>query len=171
MDDSTRRRMVPFSLSAAILVVDQITKYLVATLIRPGTIGFSALGDFLWIVHAKNLGIAFSIGHGLPATIRTALFIAIPFALVVGVIAYSLRSDEPNTLQRWLLASIVGGGLGNLVDRVFRPEGVVDFISFKFYGLFGFERFPTFNVADMSITVSACLFALVTIVVDARRKR
>ena len=38
---------------------------------------------------------------------------------------------------------IVGGGLGNLVDRFFRKEGVVDFIDVKFYGLFGLERWPT----------------------------
>ena len=54
-----------------------------------------------------------------------------------------------------LPAFIVGGGLGNQVDRIFRPEGVVDFVSFSMFGLFGFDRFPTFNVADMSITIGA----------------
>jgi signal peptidase II len=64
----------------------------------------------------------------------------------------------------------VGGGLGNVIDRIFRSEGVVDFLSFKFYGLFGFERWPTFNVADSSVVVCAVLLVISTILVDSRRK-
>ena len=54
---------------------------------------------------------------------------------------------------------IVGGGLGNLIDRFFRAEGVVDFIDIKFFGLFGLDRWPTFNVADSAVVV--CGFMLV----------
>ena len=42
---------------------------------------------------------------------------------------------------------------GNIIDRIFRPQGVVDFIDVKFFGIFGLERWPTFNVADASIVV------------------
>ena len=52
---------------------------------------------------------------------------------------------------------LVGGGLGNYVDRIFRPAGVVDFLDFKFYGIFGLERWPTFNVADMTVVISGIL--------------
>ena len=50
--------------------------------------------------------------------------------------------------------------MGNLIDRIFRPEGVVDFLSFSLFGIFGFERFPTFNIADMSITIGAALLII-----------
>jgi signal peptidase II len=73
-------------------------------------------------------------------------------------------------LQRWVLCGIVGGGIGNVIDRIFRPEGVVDFVSVKFYGLFGLERWPTFNVADSSVVVCAILLVVSTIVIDSRRK-
>ena len=55
---------------------------------------------------------------------------------------------------------IVGGGLGNLIDRFFRAEGVVDFIDLKFYGLFGLERWPTFNVADSAVVVCGLLLII-----------
>jgi signal peptidase II len=60
------------------------------------------------------------------------------------------------------VAGIIGGGIGNIIDRIFRPAGVVDFISVKFYGILGMERWPTFNIADSSVVV-CCLLLLVTI--------
>jgi signal peptidase II len=47
----------------------------------------------------------------------------------------------------------------------------VDFLSFKFYGLFGLERWPTFNVADASVVVSVCLLAISTIILESRNAR
>ena len=58
------------------------------------------------------------------------------------------------------VCGIVGGGIGNLIDRFFRPEGVVDFIDVKFYGLFGMERWPTFNVADSAVVVCGILLII-----------
>ena len=55
------------------------------------------------------------------------------------------------------MAGIIGGGFGNLIDRIFRPAGVVDFIDVRFYGIFGLERWPTFNVADASVVVAGIL--------------
>ena len=69
---------------------------------------------------------------------------------------------------------IVGGGLGNLVDRFFRKEGVVDFIDVKFYGLFGLERWPTFNVADSAVVVCGILLIISFIALtiqDERKKK
>ena len=68
----------------------------------------------------------------------------------------------------------MGGGFGNLFDRFFRPEGVVDFIDFKFYGILGFERFPTFNVADISIVICGILLLvsfIITLSEDAKEKK
>ena len=56
-------------------------------------------------------------------------------------------------MQRWFLSGIIGGGISNLLDRFFRAEGVVDFIDVKFFGLFGLERWPTFNIADSAIVI------------------
>jgi len=166
----TRVPLAPFTLSLAIIVLDQVSKALVVAFVHPGSIGLRAFGDFLWIVNQQNLGMAFSLLDGLTGPWRGLILIALPLVLVGGVLLFYFRSREPTGFQRWVLCGIVGGGLGNLIDRIVRPQGVVDFVSFRFYGLFGFERWPTFNVADSSVVVCAILLVISTIIVDSRRK-
>lgn len=151
---------LPFIVSAVIILADQITKAIIVAQIPENTIGSRLLNGFLWIVHTKNLGIAFSLGDTLSRALRIALFIIVPLAAIALAIAYCLRTDKLTPFQRYVIGAIVGGGLGNLVDRIFRPEGVVDFISLSLYGFLGMDRFPTFNIADASISVGAVLLAL-----------
>jgi signal peptidase II len=70
------------------------------------------------------------------------------------------RTKELTTFQRWTVAALIGGGAGNIIDRIFRSDWVVDFISLKVYGLFGFERWPTFNVADSTVVVAGILLII-----------
>jgi signal peptidase II len=166
----TRMPIAPFALSLAIIALDQVSKALVSANVAPGTIGFSAFGDFLWIVKQQNLGIAFSLLDKLSDPWRPLLLITLPLILVAAVLVFYFKSQEPTAFQRWVLCGIVGGGIGNVIDRIFRPQGVIDFISVKFYGLFGFERWPTFNVADSSVVVCAILLVISTIIIDSRRR-
>jgi signal peptidase II len=163
--------LAPFALSAAILLLDQVSKALIVAHVAPDTVAYRTFGDFLWIVRQSNLGMAFSLLDKLSPGPRAAILIALPLILVVAVAVFYFKSSEPNKLQRWALCGIVGGGLGNVIDRIFRPDGVVDFISVKFYGLFGYDRWPTFNVADSSVVVSALILVVSTIIIDARRKQ
>jgi signal peptidase II len=157
---TTLRRYTPFLLTLIILVVDQITKAWVVRVIPQGTVHVSYLNDFLWIVHVRNSAIGFSLGADLPENLKRILFIALPLVLLVAMMVMVLRSKELTQYQRWLVAGIIGGGLGNILDRMFRPEWVVDFISVRIYGLFGMERWPTFNVADSSLVVTGILLML-----------
>ncbi len=166
-----RAPLAPFALTLAIIVLDQASKAIVVAFVAPGTVGFSALGDFFWIVRQQNLGMAFSLLDNLPPPWRALLLIAFPLLLVAAVLAFYFKSREPTAFQRWILCGIVGGGIGNVIDRIFRAEGVVDFLSFKFYGLFGYQRWPTFNVADSSVVVCALLLVISTIVIDSRRNK
>jgi len=146
---------LPPFLSAALIAADQASKAWIVANVPDNSIYSRHFGDFLWIVHTRNLGIAFSIGDSIPAILRVVLFIAVPICFLIAAAVYGCRSKALTLFQRFAIAFIVGGGLGNQVDRIFRPEGVVDFVSFSMFGLFGFDRFPTFNVADMSITIGA----------------
>ncbi len=161
-----RGLFMPLTLTAVILAADQILKAFVVASIAEGNIGWSMGGDFFWLVHARNLGIAFSLGYGFPESVRKILFILFPILMLGGIMVFHFRSRELTGLQRWALCGVVGGGLGNLADRIFRPDGVVDFLSFKFYGLFGLERWPTFNLADASVLVCAILLAISGIIPD-----
>ena len=150
----------PFILTLVLILSDQVTKALIVARIPEGTIAWAAGGDFFWLVHARNLGVAFSIGSELGVAFRRVLFILIPSALIAGALVMYWRGKGISALQRWALAILVAGGGGNLIDRIFRPDGVIDFLSFKFYGLFGLERWPTFNVADMCVFCSAILLGV-----------
>ena len=97
------------------------------------------------------------MGDSLPPVFRKALFIALPLIAMTVLIIYIVKSREETVFQKFCLAGILGGGLGNQVDRIFRPEGVVDFLDVRFYGLFGMERWPTFNIADASVVVFGIL--------------
>lgn len=155
-----KKILTPFILSVVIVILDQVAKALVVRLIPDNTIAVSLMNDFLWIVNTRNLGIAFSIGDTLSQVVRIGLFIVVPLVFLVIAVMYCFRTKTITGFQRWAIAIIVGGGLGNLIDRIFRPEGVIDFISFSMFGLFGYDRFPTFNIADLSVTVGAIMLIL-----------
>ncbi|MCL2069896.1 MAG: signal peptidase II [Treponema sp.] len=165
MEDSKKKLILPFSLTALIVILDQISKaYIVANWPTQGTIIKDVFNNnFLLIYHVRNKAIAFSIGDGLPDHFRVPIFIIIPILVLVFLVWYYFKTVEFTQLQRWVIAGIIGGGIGNIIDRVFRPDGVVDFISVRFYGLLGMERWPTFNLADSSVVV-CCLILLVTII-------
>jgi signal peptidase II len=152
-----RSRLFPLILSAGIIIADQATK-LAVTLTIPLGRGISVIGDFFRLIHVQNPAIAFSIGRGLAAGTRRPLFAFLPLVVVVLVsLYYFFTRDEITRFQRWCFGALIGGGLGNYVDRIFRPEGVVDFLDFKFYGILGMERWPTVNVADMTLVISGIL--------------
>ena len=153
---SARERYLPLLLTLAVVAADQIVKgIVVATL--PLERPVSVLGDFLRLTYVHNTAIAFSIGRGIPDDLRRVLLLILPLVAIGLITAYYLTTAELSRLQRWLLAAIMGGGIGNYVDRVARPDGVVDFVDVKFYGILGFSRFPTFNLADSSVVVAGIL--------------
>ncbi|MCQ2604805.1 MAG: signal peptidase II [Spirochaetia bacterium] len=158
------RRVLPFLLTVFVIAADQMTKCMIVKLIPEFHIGFSCLDGFFRIIHARNTAIAFSLGDSMAPGLKVVLFCIIPLAALILLGIFTYRSDSISGVQRWCLAGIIGGGLGNLVDRFFRPAGVVDFLDVKFYGLFGMERWPTFNVADAAIVVCGVILALTFII-------
>ncbi|GMO55849.1 MAG: signal peptidase II [Treponemataceae bacterium] len=152
-DTEDARKYLPFLLTFFIFFLDQATKYAVQKYIPLHAVGLELFSGLLRIIHVKNTGIAFSVGQELPFLLRRFLFAVFPTILLIVVSIISFRSPDFTRLQRRMIAGIIGGGLGNLFDRFFRTDGVIDFIDVKFFGLFGLERFPTFNVADTSVIV------------------
>ena len=157
-----KKRFLPFILTVALVVIDQISKLIVMKHIPLNSVGFMLFGDFLIICHVRNTGAAFSLGAGSSVFLRVLIFIILPLALMVLMcFMVATRKKLLTNAQRWFVAGIAGGGFGTLFDRIFRfNEGVVDFISVKFYGLFGMQRWPTFNLSDSFVVVFVILFAL-----------
>jgi signal peptidase II len=171
MEYFTREKVMPLFLTTFVILADQITKAIIVKIqpLHPALIKDVFNNDLLWIYHVRNKAIAFSIGDGLPEPVKKVAFVIIPILVLVFLIWYYFRSDEFTKLQRWAIAGIVGGGIGNIIDRVFRPDGVVDFISVRIFGLFGWERWPTFNIADSSVVV-CCLLLFATILINPEKK-
>jgi len=166
-----KERVQPLLLTGIIIIVDQISKAIIAAKWPINSIVADVFNnEFLQIYHVRNKAIAFSLGVGIPDAIKPAVFVILP-VLVLGVLLwYYLRADDFTRLQRWAVAGILGGGIGNIIDRIFRSEGVVDFISVKFYGLFGFDRWPTFNMADSSVVV-CCILLFITIIIGSKSEK
>ncbi len=166
-------KLWPVFLAVVILIVDQLTKIAVFNNIEFGTIYASFFDGLLRITHVWNTGAAFSFGHDFAPLLRAVLLKWFPLCVLIGVIFYYFKTTELNRVQQWCLWGIIGGGLGNLIDRFFRPGGVVDFIDVDFFDIdiFGLylTRWPVFNVADMAVVISGALL-LVTFIKDAMKE-
>lgn len=193
MDKSTlKKRLRPLSLFSVLIVLDQVTKMLIvnyfelvkfqtmngpATRTNPRAI--ELVGDWIKLTHVRNQGAAWSGGDNLEGFFRIMLLIAIPITLLIVFGIWSLFTKELSKIQRWAAAAIMAGGLGNLIDRVFRyadgphdvMNGVVDFIDMSFFTIPKFTpygRWPTFNVADASIVIGISLLILTMIISEIK---
>lgn len=146
-------------ISALVIVLDQITKqlvvkYLVEYEVRP-------VMPQLNLVHMKNTGAAFSMMSEMPAV----FFVTLGVAVSIGILLWLRRHPHGQMLVAAALALILGGALGNVVDRATRGH-VVDFIDFYI----GNWHFAAFNVADIAISVGAGLLIL-DMLLDMKRSR
>ncbi len=171
METKQPNKAIPLLLTLAVVLADQLSKAWIVATIPENSVGFQFLGDFLAIVHVRNTAIAFSMGVGFPTVVKLVGFIFLPIVLLIVVsVLYFSKKVEITRLQRWTLALFLGGGIGNLIDRIFRSFRVVDFISVKVYGFLGFERWPTWNIADASLVVSGILIALTILLTPTTKK-
>ncbi len=150
MDRNDSGSWLPWlGVALAIFIADQFTKVLI--------VGYYSLGDstyitsFFNVVRAHNTGAAFSFLAGASGWQRW-FFTVIGVAAAVFII-WMLRSHAGQRLFSFALACILGGAIGNVVDRLLHGY-VVDFVQVHWRGWY----FPAFNVADAGITVgAACL--------------
>lgn len=147
----------------SVVALDQVSKSIVVAqlpVFPAEKSSIEVIGDFLRITHLTNDAVLFSIGRNLGDTTKRLLFTMLPL-LVLGWLVYILFFDKMlSRASRYAFALVAGGGFGNLSDRIFRGGAVVDFVDIRFYGIFGFERWPTFNVADSAVVVGTILFII-----------
>ncbi len=162
-----------FALSATLIVLDQISKALIVAKVPLfWTTGQDYYGEeFFRIVHIRNRGALFGIFGDLSEVVRVFLLIILPLAFLFFLAHYIIKKSQNETFfQKYCLAGVLGGGMGNIIDRTFRPGGVVDFLDFRTYGLFGFERWPTFNLADTFVVVAVLLLMISSIKLPPKEK-
>ena len=136
-------------LSFIILMIDQFSKVLIVGYYRLGD--STTLTSFFNVVRAHNHGAAFSFLAEAGGWQRW-FFTVLGFA-AAGVIIWMLRSHAGQRLFSFAMACILGGAIGNVIDRLLYGY-VVDFLDFHWHGI----HFPAFNLADSAITLGAvCL--------------
>ena len=137
------------AVAGAIVALDLWTKSW-ATRELSGSPPVQVIGDVVRFTYARNSGVAFGLGAGLPFP-----YYVFSIAAVLVILYLFVRQRVPTLVRRLSLALILGGAIGNLIDRVQSGE-VVDFID---VGL-GAWRWPVFNVADSAVSIGVVLFAL-----------
>lgn len=136
-------------LSIIFLIVDQITKILVVNSLVPGE-NIEIIKNIFSIIYTNNTGAAFSILLG------KRIFLIVVAVLIIGVLLYYIKRNKiEKKIDIIALSFVIGGSLGNLIDRIVRGY-VIDFISIKL----GNYNFPIFNVADILIVIGVFLLLL-----------
>ncbi len=164
-----KEKLRPFALSAFVVLVDQFSKLIVSKLLPYGK-PIPVIGNFFRLLYVKNSAIAFSMGRNLDGFARNFVVLVLPVVVLVLLVVFYFFSRDTTPGQYWALAAIIGGGIGNLLDKLFKDGGVVDFLDFKFYGILGFERWPTFNLADASVVVAGIFLILSFVINEVKRK-
>lgn len=142
--------------------VDQLTKYLVTVYMNPNEV-ITVIPHILSFNRIPpNTGAAFGIFQG-----QTWFLITVTCLVMVVCVAMLIKKTFDSKCMFWALCLVLGGGIGNLIDRVFRGGNVVDFLEFEFID------FPVFNVADIAVCVGAgliCLYFVIDFIKDRRSK-
>ena len=141
--------IIGFVISLFVLIADQFTKYLIASNYPQVQRNiFTIIKDFLYISHTENTGAAWSLFEG-----QTFILIVIPVIVLIFAIVFLTWTNR--MVLTVPIAMAIGGGLGNLIDRIVRGK-VVDFIDVY---IFGYD-FPVFNVADISLVCGMIFLAI-----------
>lgn len=164
-----------------VVIIDQVTKFLV----KGGTIPFlnikangmeygqsiNVIGDFFKITFVENPGLAFGIDVNNSSKLILSIF---SLLASIGIFYYLYKSRDKKFIVRFALALILGGAIGNLIDRAFYGlfygyaplfyGRVVDFFNVDFFDftIFGrtYDRWPIFNIADASVTIGVILLII-----------
>lgn len=138
--------------TAAIALVDLVTKLVVLRTLRLYQ-QVDVVSDFVRLTFIENSGAAFGIHFG---THDREVFLVLSAIALLALAAMYWATPARDRLRLYAIATICGGAIGNLLDRIRSPRGVVDFIDVGIGPL----RWPIFNVADIAVTTGAILLAL-----------
>jgi len=156
--------MTFYLVALAVIVLDQVSKLAIIRTLRLGQ-GFPVISGFFDIVFVLNPGAAFGFLASLSERVRNPLFILISVTAVILIVFYHARYLHARRRVSLALGLILGGAVGNLVDRLHYGM-VVDFLDVHV----GPYHWPAFNLADSAISVGVGLMIL-DMLLDWRRER
>ena len=159
-------------ISLLIIFLDQGSKIAVRHLMPYQS--FSVIGEFFYMTHIQNYGAAFGLSPGsifgidIGVATFNRVFLSIVTFVLIFVILIMLRQAK-HFLEKLSFSLIIGGAIGNLIDRVFLGS-VTDFFDFIF-PFFGMERWPVFNIADSAIVVAVTMLLYYAIFLEHKTRK
>ena len=139
----------------AMVAIDQITKLLTLAYIKPVS-SVEIIKNILSFTYVENRGAAFGILQN-----ARWVFIVFTLAIIGALIIYTAKTKPSSRLYRISTSLIIAGGIGNLIDRIFRGY-VVDMIEVTFID------YPVFNFADCCVVIGAILFCIYILKYDSK---
>ena len=146
-----------------VLLADQFTKVYVSCHFEMAK-SYEFLPGFLDITYIHNDGGAWGMLGGY-----TWLLLSVTIVVMLVCLALLLKYGVKDKLMFWAIILVLSGGVGNMIDRIFRGGNVIDFLHFEFW-----PTFPVFNIADCAVVVGACLlifYFLKGLVDEQKQKR
>ncbi|MFA5391625.1 MAG: signal peptidase II [Candidatus Omnitrophota bacterium] len=137
-----------YALVGSVVLIDQFSKFLALRYLSP-QVPVSLIPQVLDLTLVRNPGVAFGLFSDCAPVLFTVITISLVFLFLVANRSHSTASHGASTADRWALSLILGGAIGNWIDRL-RFKAVIDFIDFRIW--------PVFNLADTAITIGVCLY-------------
>ena len=152
--DSKRKKMIWVTIISFVINfgLDRLTKILAVEFLK-GNPPKSFLGGIFKLIYAENTGAFLSMGANFPIVLKYILLAIIPILVCFWGLYWCLFKEK-DTFRCILFTSVIAGGLGNLLDRLFNGFSVIDFMNFGIGNL----RTGILNVADLSITFGVLIF-------------
>lgn len=156
--------MIYYFIAAIVIIIDQWTKWLVVKKMELGE-SIAIIDQFFYLTSHRNRGAAWGILQG-----QMCFFYIITIIVIVAVIYYIRKIAKSDPLMGGALSLILGGAIGNFIDRLFRKE-VVDFFDFYLNFYFFKYHYPIFNVADAALVVGVILILIHTLMESKKEKK
>ena len=153
------RLLYYFGLAIVVVIIDQWSKWLIVKYMQVGQ-SIEIYPNLFYLTSHRNKGAAWGMLQG-----QMWLFFLLTIIVVIGIIYYLMKNAKEKTVQSIGLSFILGGAIGNFLDRIFRKE-VVDFLHIY---IFHYD-FPIFNFADSSLTIGV-VFLIIAMLLEDRRER
>jgi signal peptidase II len=147
-----RKALIYGGITGGIIALDQITKVIVQQTLPPYR-PIPVLGDFFRLTYIYNPGAAFGLHLG---PMSRYIFLVLTIVCLVVLYIWFRGTPASDRLRLIAISLVSAGAVGNFIDRVRSPRGVIDFLD---VGL-GNLRWPVFNVADIGVTIGAILLAI-----------
>lgn len=152
--------MFYYLIALIVVALDQLTKWLIVRNMTEGQ-SITVIEDLFYITSHRNQGAAWGILQG-----QMWFFYIITLAVIIGIVYYLEKQAKGDKLFSISLALLLGGAIGNFIDRLFRKE-VVDFLNTY---IFQYD-FPIFNIADAALTFGVGLLIINMLLEERREKK